>query len=378
MEHILKEELLLTHAQTSFLYSIPIMMIGAVAIPAGILSDRIGVRKAAGIGATLIAMGSILRGTATTPSNLLVFTFIYGIGLGWSWPNLPKLIGAWVPKEKAGIVTGIYSSGIYIGPALALALTMPLVFPITNTFQGTFFIWSIPPVIAAVLWWILVREPPNNKGASEPATGGNILLRQLIRNRNIWLLSFFLMLYAFFYYTWTGWAPTLLMLKGATPELAGLISSITLWVSIPGVFLIPRLSYKLGLRKPFLLVPPILLAITAWATINIGLSLSWLPMVLVGIADCTLLVTVMLLPIEMVSEKEVGTASGVVLAVGHAGGLIGPWVGGHILDTTGSLDLSLLVLMGVAISGVAIAYRLPETGPKGRGRGNKSFLSFLE
>ncbi len=55
MEHILKEELLLTHAQTSLLYSIPILMIGAVAIPAGVISDRIGVRKAAGIGAIMIA-----------------------------------------------------------------------------------------------------------------------------------------------------------------------------------------------------------------------------------------------------------------------------------------------------------------------------------
>ncbi len=84
MEHILKEELLLTHAQTSLLYSIPILMIGVVAIPTGFIADRVGVRKAAGIGAIMIAVGSILRGTATDFSSLLAFTFIYGTGLGWA------------------------------------------------------------------------------------------------------------------------------------------------------------------------------------------------------------------------------------------------------------------------------------------------------
>ena len=368
MEHILKAELLLTHAQTSLLYSIPILMIGAVAIPAGVIADRIGVRKAAGIGAIMIAVGSILRGTATNPSSLLAFTFIYGAGLGWSWPNLPKLVSTWVPKEKAGVATGIYSLGIYAGAALAVAITIPLVFPITNTFQGVFFIWSIPPIVAAILWWVLVKEPPRSSIHSEPVSRDNTPLRRVLRNKSLWLLSVFLLLYAFFYYSWIGWAPALLMLKGATPDLAGLIASITLWVSIPAVFLIPRFAYKLGLRKPFLWVSTIAIALATWGAIHTTLPMSWLPMALVGIADCTILVTIMVLLVEMVPEEEVGTATGLVLAVGHIGGLIGPLIGGHILDLTGSLDLSLLVLVGVLIAAAGIAFTLPETGPKARGK----------
>lgn len=214
MEHIIKEELLLTHAQTSLLYSIPILMIGVIAIPAGLITDRIGFRKAAGIGAIIIALGSILRGTATDFSSLLAFTFIYGAGLGWTWPTLPKLVSVWVPREKAGVATGIYTSGMFAGAALAVAITMPLVFPITNTFQGTFFIWSIPTVAAAILWWILVKEPPRNKVNTEPATRWNASLHRLLRNKNLWLLSILFLLECFFIYTWLGWSPALLMLKG--------------------------------------------------------------------------------------------------------------------------------------------------------------------
>ena len=87
-EHILKEELLLTHAQTGLLFTAPILMLAAVAIPAGLIADRIRVRKAAGIGAIIIAVGTILRGTATNFSSLLALTFIYGVGFGWSFTNL--------------------------------------------------------------------------------------------------------------------------------------------------------------------------------------------------------------------------------------------------------------------------------------------------
>ena len=366
MEHILKEELLLTHAQTSLLYSIPILMIGAVAIPAGLIADRIGVRKAAGIGAILIAVGSILRGTATDFSSLLAFTFIYGTGLGWSWPNLPKLVSGWVPREKVSAATGIYSLGMYAGAALAVAITMPLIFPITNTFQGTFFISSIPPVAAAILWWILVKEPPHSSIHDEPLTRDNTPLRQILRHKSLWLLSILFLLYAFFMYTWIGRAPALMMLKGATPELAGTITSITIWVAIPTVFLVPRLAHRLGLRKPFLWAPAIAMALAAWGAIYIGLPMSWILMAVVGIADCTIFLTIMVLLVDMVPEEEMGTASGMVFAVGHVGALIGPWVGGHILDLTGSLDLSLLILTGIAIAAAGIAFRLPETGPKAR------------
>ena len=364
MEHILKAELGLTHAQNGLLFSIPIMMIGAVAIPAGILTDRIGIRKAAGIGAIMIALGSILRSTATTPSSLLAFTVLYGIGMGWVWPSLPKLVCAWSPREKVGLYTGVYSAGIYAGAAVGIAFTMPLIFPITNTFQGVFLIWSIPPIVAAILWWILVKEPPSNEVNCKPVIQGSTPFRQVMHNRNLWLLSAFFLLYSFVLYSWVGWTPALLLLKGATPESAGFISSITMWLAIPAVFAITRLTHKLGLRRPFLWVAAIVFAVSAVAVINISLSLSWIPMVIVAVAEASLLVTTLSLPIEMVPEKDVGTATGLMLGIGHAGALVGPWISGHLFDLTGNLDASFLLLFGVAMASVGIVFKLPETGPR--------------
>ena len=107
MEHVLKEQLHLTHTQTILLYTIPLVALASFCIPGGVLSDRIGARKAAGIGINIVTVGSLLRATATNPTSLLIFTAVYGIGLGLAFPNFPKLVSAWVPKERSGMTIGV-------------------------------------------------------------------------------------------------------------------------------------------------------------------------------------------------------------------------------------------------------------------------------
>ena len=363
IEYILKEQLQITHAQTSLLYNIPLWMVGVVALPAGLIADRIGFRKAGGIGAILIAVGSLLRGTVTDMPSLLAFTFIYGVGFGWAFASLPKMISAWVPREKAGIATGVYSAGIFIGEALALALTIPFVYPLTNSAQGVFFIWSIPAIVAAVIFWVSLKEPSPTSLQVESMPKSNVSFRQLLsktlKNKNLLLLASFHALHLFFYYTWIGWSPTMVMSKGGTPEFAGSISALTFWVAIPACFIIPRLAHRVGSSRPFLLASAIMMAIAALAWNHISLDMSWLTMLLVGLADCTILITVLALPLEIVPEEEAGAACGLIITAGHIGGPIGPLVGGHILDITGDLNRAIFILVGVAIAMIGMSFQAP-------------------
>lgn len=368
MEHILKEALLLNHTQTSLLFTTPILAMVVVAIPAGLVADRIGAKKAAGIGAIILASGTILRGVATDASSLLAFTLICGVGFGWVFPNLPKLVSAWVLREEAGMATGIISTGIPVGIAVPLAVTMPLIFPIINNFQGVLFIWSIPPIVAAIMWWILVQEPPHNSISDKMLSRVKIPLRQVLRNKVVWLIAILLLLHTFFTYAWYGWTPALLIFKGATPEFAGLLTSVTAWVGIPAFFLMPRISYKLRVRRPFLWVPAILLALVAWLAIYVDLPMIWLLMAVVGVAEATQFTTLMALPAEMMPKEEVGRASGLILSIGYIGAIIGPLICGRIWDLTGSLNISLLVLTAISIPAVAMPFWLEETGRKAKGK----------
>ena len=182
----------------------------------------------------------------------------------------------------------------------------------------------------------------------------------------MWLVGILFMLHTFFFITWAGWTPALMMQKGASPDLAALIASLPIWVGIPAVLLWPRLSYKLGLRKPFLWLPALILAGTSCWAIYATVPMSWALMALVGIVHHARLPITLALPIEIMPKEAVGAASGLMQAMGMVGGLIGASVGGHILDLTGSLDLSLVVLIGVSIAYAGVAFKLPETGPRAK------------
>jgi CP family cyanate transporter-like MFS transporter len=366
--HIIKERLLISNAQLGFLFAIPVTMLVVVAIPSGFVADKLGTRKAVGMGAIVMAVGSLMRGVFTSSWMLFSFTCLYGVGFSLIYPNLPKLVSIWFSSEEAGLATGIYATGIATGASLALAITLPIIFPITNTIQGTFYIWSIPAIGAAILWWIVAKEPPSphNSVRSQQARGGNEPTHIVWKNKSIWLVALMLFLNDVHFYSWTGWGPTLLMMKGAPPDLASLITSVMSWTTLPIIFLMPWASYKVGLRKPFIWASTLILAFASWSAIYISVPFGWPLMVLIGITVGGTFSMILALPIELVPKESVGVASGMVLSIGYIGGLVGPWLAGYIMDVTGTLDLALVVLTGTAIVWTVIAFLMPETGSRTR------------
>ena len=359
--HILEKELLFTHSELGLLFSAPILMVVAFAIPAGVISDKIGVRKATRIGVILLAIGALLRYTADSAFDLLLFTFIYGAGFGWCYPNLAKLVSEYIPFNKSGMAMGIISTGILCGCGLALAITMNIIFPLTNSYQGVFLIWGMIPVIAAIVWWIFVQKPETvNMPELDPAS--NISFSSVIYNRQLWILTSIFFFHNIFFYTWSGWVPTLLIQKQATPGTAGIITSFTIWAGIPASLLMPRFAYKVGLRKPFIWIPGIALAIATLGITSVALNMSWVITVTIGIAIMTQFPTILALPVEMVDKKDVGAASGLLTSVGYIGGFIGPIIGGRILDITRSLNLAFFILVIVSIAIICITFALKEPG----------------
>ena len=366
MEHIIKEELLLNYGQVGLVFSLPVAVLAALAIPSGFLADRIGIRKATGAGAVLMSVGSLATSAATSFMTLLAYTCLFGVGFSLVYPNLPKLVSLWFPQNKAGLATGIYATGIAIGSALALAITLPMVFPITNSFRGTFLIWSLPAIVASILWWIVVKEPPSSHShvRNQEVRSGNKSSRVVWSNKGLWLAALALFCLNFHFYTWSGWTPAFMMLKGAPPNLAALIASTMQWVGIPSIFLMPWASHNIGLRKPFFWASAITLAIASLAAMYASVSLGWGLMIIVGIALGGTFPMLLALPVEMVPKEYVATASGLVLSIGYLGGLVGPWLVGYIMDATGTAEIAFTVLIGVAIAWVAIVFILPETGYK--------------
>jgi CP family cyanate transporter-like MFS transporter len=358
----------ISHAQGSLLLSGPILVLALAAIPAGFLADRFGLKKTIGAGIVVIALGSGLRGVVSTFAALMAFTLLYGLGIGLAFPNLPKLARHCGARARAYITVGLFSSAVLGSGAVVLVLTRPLIYPLTGSFQGTALVWAVPAVVAAVLWWALIKDPPCETAGVESMAFDLAALRRVVTRSELWLVAALFFLHNFFLYTFIGWEPEYLVSLGATPSLASSITSAGFWVGIPSVMALTQLSNRLGRRKPFLWVPSIVLGICAAWSLCVSVPLSWALMALVGISTSVRFSTILSLPVEITSAREGGSAAGLVMAVGYIGALAGPLTGGLILDRMEKYNLIFISLAAVSALTIIVSFLVLETGHKGKPR----------
>jgi cyanate permease len=142
--------------------------------------------------------------------------------------------------------------------------------------------------------------------------------------------------------------------------------SIDQALAVLGSFVAPWASDRLGSRKLFLWPTFVLFALALLSAIYAPLSLGWAIVVAVGLAAGAQIPIIFAFIPDFVPAEAVGRASGMAMSIGYIGGLVGPWLGGYILDITGTLNLNLVILAGLSLVGTYLALRLPETGTRAR------------
>lgn len=366
MEALLSKDLLISHFQTGLLFTAPIVMIALSAIPAGIIADRVGIKKVIGIGAIIALVGVLLRGVASGYPDALAFSLIFGLGMGLTFSNLPKLARSCSMPDQTLLVMGILNAfGVLGGVGIGLAITVPLLYPLTNSFHGVFYFWSIPLLVATILWWTLVREPPCPHGEDVTENTSYAEIKETMKNKVLWLLAFLLFLHNFFFYTWSGWVPTYLLGKGLSLGYAGLMTSAMLWVGVPTVILVPMLFRGADIpRKLFVWVPSVVFAFLAAVILYAGQFSLWFVMIIAGVVNILRFNTLLTLPVEIMPKEHAGTASGVVVSIGYMGAVVGPIVAGQILDISGSLQSVFLILIVISVITTLFALLIPSNSTK--------------
>lgn len=366
METLISRDLLISHFQTSLLFTSPIIMIALIAIPAGIIADRVGIKKVIGIGAIIALIGTLLRLTTTNYIDLLTFSLIFGLGMGLTFANLPKLARSCSMPKQTILVMGVLNAfGVLSGVGIGLAITVPLLYPLTNSYQGVFYFWSIPLLVATFLWWFMVGEPPCPDGEEEQEKITYHEIKQTLNSKILWLLAFLLFLHNFFFYTWSAWLPTYLLDKGLSLSFTGLITSVMLWVGVPTVIIVPMLSSGANIsRKLFIWIPSLIFAFLAVGILYASQFFIFFLMIIAGIINILRFNTLLTLPVEIMPKKHAGTASGLVVSIGYLGAVVGPIIAGKILDITGTLQSVFIILAVLSVITMAFALLIPSTSKR--------------
>ncbi|ERI99145.1 hypothetical protein HMPREF0262_02133, partial [Clostridium sp. ATCC 29733] len=113
----------LNAAQFSSAFSAPMIPAFLLSFFAGALSDRWGVRRVAGVGLAVSALGTALRPLCGSYLGLMGSMVLLGVGMAFLNANTAKVVGNWYPPQRAGTVAGAVLTSSPVGMTAALATT---------------------------------------------------------------------------------------------------------------------------------------------------------------------------------------------------------------------------------------------------------------
>jgi len=363
MTGLLISTLNLSHADAGLLIALSPLMYIVLSIPSGIIADRWSVRKIVGTGAILMAVGGILRGFASTTPTLFIFTIVAGSGVALTIPNLPKMIATWFPPGKIGLATGVYVTSFALSPAIVFAITPSLLLPVFDNWGNVFLVYGLFALLTAILWWIISRDSVKLTHKRQKI-GLKFSVLNILKIRDLWFLGYITTTTNILWYSISSWLPFILISRGFDPVAAGLVVALYTLAGTPALIFFPVISDKIGLRKPFIWLPLLILGPIAYLLPFSHESNIWLISAIFGILVCSVFTLMFIVPIERVGIERAGSAMGFVLSIGYIGGLLGPWLVGYLSDLLNEFETSFLIIVVATEVAMILGIIIKETGSR--------------
>ncbi len=345
---------------------LPAIYLGGVlmSLPAGWLTDRLGVRWTLGAGQLLTGVMVILAALAGGFTSLLAFLVLGGCGFSVLNPTTGKAIVEWFPPRRRGTAMGIKQTGLTLG-GLAAALLLPPLALATSWRHALATAGALSLASAALV--ALLYRPPATPAVAPPAD----------RPRLVELGAFFR-------------RPPVLVVFGCGMALSIAQSSVLAYLALyaketfavsavaAGQFLAlaqaggtaSRLAWGVisdrsfgGRRRPGVVASAVIGA-TAYALFSLGgmlpLSLAVTLALVAGAGAFGWVGLYFALVAEIGGPRYAGLLTGVATAFAWSGTLIGPPIFGVVREATGSYTAPWLILTVIAAT---VALVLPRLRP---------------
>lgn len=329
-----------------------------LALPAGFILQKLGLKTTGLIALGCLVIGSVMGAFAGSASIMLTSRVIEGVGMGFMTVLAPTAIAVWFPPEKRGLPMGIWASWVPVG-TLIMLLIAPSVAQTTG-WQMVWWIGAAFSLIMFVLYALFVHSPTRmriqtagNQGISQPSENKN--LWKALGNRDIWLMG---VLFACFTFNGLGWStfyPTFLASeRGFSLTNASLIYSISTVMSIFSCLIAGSISDRIGSRRlvftlpaiPLAFLPPLMYQATG----------IWIPILLVcyGLLICAIPTAVFSAVPEVMDKPHLAGLGLAVITLGQNMGFVfGPAFFGMIASrfswTIASLSLIPVMLLAFLV-----------------------------
>jgi len=154
----IREEYPMTNAEAGALLSVFLLAYALAQIPSGFASSKYGVRKIFSFSMIATSVLTGLMGTVNSVIGLKICRFLLGIAEGPLPIGIAATINNWFPAKEKGTATGIFLAAVKFGPVLVPPLCVAIV--AMWGWREIFYIFAIPGIILAVMWYFLVSNQP--------------------------------------------------------------------------------------------------------------------------------------------------------------------------------------------------------------------------
>ena len=356
----------------------------AFELPMGLLGDRLGVRRVLTQIVLAWSAFTALTGAAWSAVSLISIRFLFGAGEAGCFPNLTRMLSAWLPQRERMTAQSLMWACTRWGGAATPPLTLLCI-----TWFG--WRWAFASFAALGLVWCLIfllwfRDDPAKHGAVNAAErqllgqsrvltthGAERSWLPLLLTRRVAALVLQYFCFSYVWYFYITWLPTYLREgRGQSAERAAALAVLPLLFGGFGSLASGMLSRRLP-RQAIALAGFAATAVLLFAFIRIRGVVP--AMIVMGLASFASDLT---MPISWDMCVEIGGAYTATVAatmnmLGNLAGFVAPVVGGVILQRAGKGTAGWNLLIDTMVGGAAVSaacwlYLDPEAARRERER----------
>ena len=239
----IEADLGVSHAVAGLLSTIPVTCMAVFAPAAAPITAWASLRTA--IAACIFAVAAFGLGRAAAPgaAAVLALTVPLGVGMAVAGALLPVAVKARF-ADRPAFATGIYTTGLSVGAALASLLAVPLA-DAFGGWRGALAAFSVATVALAAGWLVLSVGTWTGRAAARPP--------RLPWGRGIvWGIVAVFGLQSALFYAFVSWMPDAFQERGWSAATAGTLAAVFGLAALPSGLLVPWLADRVGSRRQWL------------------------------------------------------------------------------------------------------------------------------
>ncbi len=339
----------LSPAAASWLTILPVLCLGAFAPLAPRLARRFGTERTLLAVVLLVALGTGLRGLAGVPA-LFAGSALAGVGIAVGNVLLPGLVKRRFASQAA-LMTGLYTMALCAGAAAAAGLTVPIEHALGGSWPGALAIWTLPALLAALIW------TPQAVAGPDESLGAHHAVRGLWRDPLAWQVTLFMGLQSSLAYSVFGWLAPILRARGMDGVTAGLVVSASIMVQAAACLLVPPLAMR-SRNQSGLCAMLVAVAVVALLGLMFApVSTAWAWSALLGVGQGGLFAAAMLIIVLRSPDPQVAAQlSGMAQGVGYVLAAFGPLLVGVLHDWTGRFDAAAALFVALGLGCAASGF----------------------